>query len=195
METLTYDPNSKLIAVENAQEATETLSTNIEQINKLTKALIEESNPNFGPQPNEASTKLIKNLFESGLSLAKQNKLPDALKNVSLAVEMAQRKRAPYEAFAVQLQELQFILRNKIDLSLVTGKYLDALQDLDFLLNTGLAQPEVFIRKTDALLKLGQLVEAKSTCERGLSLAPQDTKLKALMHECNRKLADYNGDI
>ncbi|QLG74343.1 hypothetical protein HG535_0G02270 [Zygotorulaspora mrakii] len=193
MATLQYDINTKKIS--GSGTVLESQEINIAQINALTQSLVAESNPNFTPQPHDDSTKLIKNLFESGLKNAKQNRLPEALKNITLAIEMAQRKRAPWEAFAVQLQEMQFMLRHKIDLSLVQGKYLDALQDLDMLLNTGLVQPEIMIRKTDALLKLGQLDQARIDCERGLSLQPQNVKLKALMLECTRRLANYNGDI
>ncbi|QLL35016.1 hypothetical protein HG536_0H03920 [Torulaspora globosa] len=193
MTEILYDVNSKRLKC--TDEADENLQTNVDQVNSLTAALIPETNPNFTPQPHEDISKLVKNLFDSGLKNAKQNKFPEALKNVSLAIEMAQRKRAPWEAFAVQLQELQFMLRHKIDLLLVLGKYLDALQDLDMLLNTGLVQPEVFIRKTDALLKLGRLDQARIECERGLSLQPQNTKLKALNLECARRLADFNGDL
>lgn len=193
MTEILYDANSKRL--KSLDESNENLQTNVDQVNVLTAALIPETNPNFTPQPNAEISKLIKNLFDSGLKNAQQNKLPEALKNVSLAIEMAQRKRAPWEAFAVQLQELQFMLRHKIDLLLVLGKNLDALQDLDMLLNTGLVQPEVFMRKADALLKLGQLDQARIECERGLSLQPQNVKLKALNLECSRRLAEFNGDL
>ena len=87
------------------------------------------------------------------------------------------------------------MLKHKIDLELVLNKPMDALQDLEMLLGTGLATPDVFIRLTDSLLKLGQYKEAVVVCERGLSLSPNDTKLKALNLQCNRLLAEYNGDI
>lgn len=193
MTEILYDVNSKKL--KSLDESNENLQINIDQVNALTSALISETNPNFTPQPHEDISKLIKNLFDSGLKNAKQNKFPEALKNVSLAIEMSQRKRAPWEAFAVQLQELQFMLRHKIDLLLALGKYLDALQDLDMLLNTGLVQPEVFTRKADALLKLGQLDQARIECERGLSLQPTNVKLKALNLECTRRLAEFNGDL
>lgn len=190
MAEIAYNPDTKLITAEQNRES---LGIYANQVNSLTQALVAETNPNFTPQPSEDSTKLIRNLFDSGIKNIKNKKLPEALKNVSLAIEMAQRKRAPWEAFAVQLQELQFMLRHKIDLELMLGRYLDALQDLEMLLSTGLFQPEVFIRKTDALLHLGQLEDARATCDRGLSLQPQNVKLKALMMECDRKLAEYNG--
>ncbi|CDF89787.1 ZYBA0S05-01706g1_1 [Zygosaccharomyces bailii CLIB 213] len=190
MAEIAYNPDTKLITPE---EDRESLCIYANQVNSLTQALISENNPNFSPQPSDDSTKLIRNLFDSGIKNVKNNKLPEGLKNVTLAIEMAHRKRAPWEAFAIQLQELQFMLRHKIDLELMQGRYLDALQDLDMLLSTGLFQPEVFIRKTDALLHLGQLEEARVACDRGLSLQPQNAKLKALMLECNGKLAEYNG--
>lgn len=193
MVTLEYNTNSKQISASGA-DVTPSTETNIEQINVLTTSLIGETNPNFTPQPNEALSKMIKGLFESGMKNLQQKKLNEALKNVSLAIEMAQRKRAPWEAFAIQLPELHFMLRSKIDLSLVLGKYLEALQDLDFLLGTGLIQPDVFVRKADCLLKLEQWEEAKATLERGLAFVPDDMKLRALLIETARNLAEYNGE-
>ncbi|CCC69888.1 hypothetical protein NCAS_0D03070 [Naumovozyma castellii] len=192
---LSYNQNNKQIALLDPETETETPQTNIAQINKLTADLIAESNPNFTPQPKEEASKLIKNLFETGLKQIKQNKLPDALKSITLAIQMAKRKRTSYEAFGIQLQELQFMLRQKIDLQLLLGKFVDALEDLEFLLGTGMASNDVFIRKTDALLKLKKFQLAKVAAERGLSLHPNDTKLKALMMECNRNLVEFNGEI
>lgn len=193
--SILYNENSKLISLSDSEETNEVLSINVNQINSLTKSLIGESNNNFTPKPNDNTTKLIKNLFDSGITKMKQQKLNEALKNVSLAIEMSRRSRNSYEAFALQLQELQFMLKHKIDLELVLNKPMDALQDLEMLLGTGLATPDVFIRLTDSLLKLGQYKEAVVVCERGLSLSPNDTKLKALNLQCNRLLAEYNGDI
>ena len=191
---LRYNPNNKLIN-DDSDSLTESRENSIMQINKLSTAIISESNPNFTPQPNDEHSKMIKSLFESGLAMLKQKKMPDALKNITLAIDMAQRSRAPYEAFGIQLQEIQFMLRHKIDLSLLTGRFLDALQDIEFLMNTGMAQSDVYIRKSDALLKLSQFEQAKICCERGLALHPNEVKLKALYLEINRRLADYNGDI
>lgn len=168
---------------------------NIAQINKLTQDLIAESNPNFTPKPRDDSTAMIKKLFENGLKQTKQQHFPEALKSISLAIEMAQRKRTPWEAFAIQLQELQFMVKNRIDLCLIQGKFMDALQDIELLQNTGVNTSDVFIRKTDALIKLKQYELAKVECERGLSLDPTNVKLKALLLENTRKLAEYNGDI
>ncbi|GMM55278.1 Sec63 complex subunit [Maudiozyma humilis] len=199
--SLLYNENSKKLSlpeerIEAAKAAgsLEALEINLEQVNKLAAGIIGESNPNFTPQPNDERSKMIKSMFESGLAQLKQQKLVEALKNITLAVELAQRSRMPYEAFAIQLQEIQFMMRHKIDLSLLTGRFLDALQDIEFLMNTGMAQSDVFIRKADALLKLRQYQDAAVCCERGLSLFPNETKLKALMHEIKRNLAEFNGE-
>lgn len=195
---LEYNANSKQFTLDDKEPnffTEDTTQINLSQINSLSKSIISESNPNFTPQPNENTTKLIKNLFEGGISKMKQNNLVDALKNVSLAIDMSTKNRNCYESFGVQLQELHFMIKHKIDLELTLGKYLDALQDLDILIGTGVVSPDVFIRKTDALLKLEQFNEAKVTAERGLSLAPNDTKLKAINMECQRRLSEYNGLI
>ncbi|SCW00600.1 LAFE_0C07778g1_1 [Lachancea fermentati] len=190
--SLVYDVNTKQIQL---PEASDDMAMNIAQINKLTQDLIAESNPNFTPKPRDDSTAMIKKLFENGLKQTKQQHFPEALKSISLAIEMAQRKRTPWEAFAIQLQELQFMVKNRIDLCLIQGKFMDALQDIELLQNTGVNTSDVFIRKTDALIKLKQYELAKVECERGLSLDPTNVKLKALLLENTRKLAEYNGDI
>ncbi|SCU90503.1 LADA_0F04566g1_1 [Lachancea dasiensis] len=192
LSALSYDPNSKLLQL---SEASEDVDMNLKQINKLTQDLIAESNPNFTPQPRDDSTAMIKKLFETGLKQVQQQKLPEALKSINLAIEMSQRKRATWEAFAVQLQELQFMLKNRVDLSLIQGKFMDALEDLELLHNTGLNSSDVFIRKTDGLMKLKQYEQAQVEVERGLSLDPSNAKLKALHLENSRRLADYNGDL
>lgn len=189
---LQYNPNSKLLDLPHSSED---VTMNISQINKLTQDLVAETNANFTPQPHAESTAMIKKMFENGLKQTQQQKLADALKSINLAIEMAQRKRTTWEAFAVQLQELQFMLKNRVDLCLVQGRFMDALQDLDFLQNTGLNSSDVFIRKTDALIKLKQYEQARAECERGLSLDPTNVKLKALLIENTRRLAEYNGDI
>lgn len=193
--SILYNENSKLISEANPDESTEIFSINVSQINSLTKSIIAESNPNFTPKPNDTTTGMIQKLFQTGIAKMKEQKLNEALKSITLAIEMATRKRSPYEAFALQLQELQFMLKHKIDLELVLNKPMDALQDLEMLMGTGLVTSDVFIRLTDALLKLGQYNEATVVCERGLSLNPNETKLKALILQCKRMLAEYNGDI
>lgn len=194
--TITYNLNSKQIAVAEDIEKDESLLINIDQINRLTTSLVGTTNPNFTPEPNGELTKIITGLFDNGMKNATQNKkLPEALKSISLALEMSQRKRAPWEAFALQLQELQFMLRQKIDLQLVQKKFLDAIQDLDMLLNTGLIHSDVFLRKTDALLQLKQWEKARIECERGLAMDPTNPKLNALMIQCVRCLGEYNGDF
>ena len=67
--SLSYDANSKLLDFPGASED---VSMNIGQINKLTQDLVSETNANFTPQPHEDSTLMIKKLFENGLKQAQQ---------------------------------------------------------------------------------------------------------------------------
>lgn len=187
-----YDCNSKLISSDDLDPE---LQINISQVNKLVTSLIAESSANFTPQPSNESTVMIKKLFEAGIQQAKKQKVFEGLRNIELSLQMHEKSRKPWEAFGFQLQELQTLLRNKIDLELVSEKYMDSFEDLEMLLGCGMAIPEVFMRMTDSLLKLKRFEEARQACEKGLSLDPNNTRLKVMHMECIRELVEYNGDI
>lgn len=192
---LKYDPNSKHITLPNDPLTSQDRTINLNQINKLTSCLVAESNQNFQPQPNNETTKMIKNMFQASMQQAQNKNLTDALKKVNLSVDMRNKARKPWEPFAFQLQELQMMLRNRTDLELVSQRNLDAWQDLEMLLNCGLVVPDVFLRLTDCLLKLNLIELAKSYCERGLSMDPKNAKLVLLQRECERKILEMDGDL
>lgn len=196
---LQYNSNSKQLSLDDDVSADEykasALEANVRQINRLTQALVAESNPNFTPQPTQEATNMIKKMFEAAMQHLQKQRPQDALRGVDLALDMRSKARHPWEAFAFQLQELQMMLRNKTDLELATGRLMDALQDLEMLQGCGMIVADVFVRTADVLLKMSRYEEAKAAAERGLSLEPDHMKLKALHLESVRKLADYNGDI
>lgn len=194
---LKYDSNTKKLSIANKDdtEVGKNFQTNLKQINKLTQSLISESNPNFTPQPLQESTNMVKKLYESGVQQGQKQRFQEALRTICLSLDMREKAHHPWEAFSFQLQELQMILRTKIDFEMVLGQYLDGLQDLDLLLNCGVFIPELFIKMTEVLLKLHLYDDAKSICERGLSLNNGNLRLKALLLETNRKLAEFNGDM
>ncbi|CAH01279.1 Sec63 complex subunit SEC72 [Kluyveromyces lactis] len=188
-----YDSNNKQLSIDNDSN-TDRL-TNLNQINKLTTALVPETNPNFQPQPNNETTNMVKNMFQSGMQQAQNKNIPDALRKVDLAVDMRNKARKPWEPFSFQLQELHMMLRNRTDLELVSQRNLDAWQDLEMLLNCGMVVPEVFIRLTDCLLKLNLVELARPYCERGLSLDPKNGPLLALFQACEKKMLEIEGDL
>lgn len=190
---LHYDANKKQLSTDDESNAD--LMINLNQVNALTTCLVAESNPNFQPQPNNDTTNMIKNLFQSSMQQAQNKNLPDALRKINLTVDMRNKARKPWEPFAFQLQELQMMLRNRTDLELVSKQYLDAWQDLEMLLNCGLVVPDVFLRLVDCLLKLNLVELARSYCERGLSLEPTNGKLVVLFKECERRLLEQDGDL
>ncbi|CDO96629.1 unnamed protein product [Kluyveromyces dobzhanskii CBS 2104] len=190
---LRYDTNSKRLSLDDESNADQV--ANLEQINKLTTALVAETNPNFQPQPSSETTNMVKNMFQSGMQQAQKKNIPDALKKVSLAVEMRNKARKPWEPFAFQLQELHMMLRNRTDLELVSQRNLDAWQDLEMLLNCGMVVPEVFLRLADCLLKLNLVELAKPFCERGLSFDPSSGPLMAIHKECQIRMLELDGDL
>ncbi|AMD22892.1 HHR123Cp [Eremothecium sinecaudum] len=194
---LKYDKNSNKLSFtdEVAETASKDLKVNLKQVNRLTESLIAESNPNFTPQPSPEAANMVKKLYEASLQQAQKQKLQEALRNINLSLEMRSKAHHPWEAFAFQLQELQMILRSITDFEISAERYIDALQHLEMLLSCGLVIPDLFIRMTEVLLKLRRYEEAKAACERGLALDSSNLRLKALLLESNRMLADYNGEI
>ena len=164
--SLVYDANTKLIS----SNVYTTIS--IDQINTLTRNLVENGQQSLlkiTPEPNAKSTGLIKSMFEKSVtSLTKNKNIEESYKYAKLAVEMAVKSRSLIESFQVQMQELQFILKHKVDVILalyqknysktsdlmVNGKKLtkiefiktpesqlllvEALQDIEMLFNTGM---------------------------------------------------------
>ena len=61
--------------------------------------MIGESNNNFTSKPNDDTTKTIKNLFGSGVTKMKQQKLNEALKDISLTIDMSRRSWNSCEVF------------------------------------------------------------------------------------------------
>lgn len=191
---LRYDTNTKKLSLKDDADSNQDRINNLNQINRLTTALVAENNPNFQLQPSNETTNMIKNMFQAGMQQAQKKNLPDALKKVDLALQMRNKARKPWEPFAFQLQELQMMLRNRTDLELVSQRNLDAWQDLEMLLSCGLIVPEVFLRLTDCLLKLNLVELAKPCCERGLSLDPSNAQLITLYKDCERRLLELDGD-
>ncbi|KAL6942312.1 hypothetical protein ACO0QE_003483 [Hanseniaspora vineae] len=244
--SLVYDTNTKLIS------SNVYTTTSIDQINTLTRNLVENGQQSLlkiTPEPNAKSTGLIKSMFEKSVtSLTKNKNIEESYKYAKLAVEMAVKSRSLIESFQVQMQELQFILKHKVDVILalyqknysktsellVNGKKLtkiefirtpesqdlliEALQDIEMLLNTGLiADPNLSLRKCDVLMKLTKFRDAKMEAERGLSLftvkvqnkefvqsIPQEQrpafmqlsmKLKSLFAVAERYVKEENGDF
>ena len=88
---LHYDSNRKQLTLHD--ESNPDILTNLNQINKLTTALVSETNPNFQPQPDNETTNMVKNMFQSGMKQAQNKNIPDALKKVGLAIDMRNKAR------------------------------------------------------------------------------------------------------
>ncbi|KAH3903255.1 uncharacterized protein SCODWIG_03026 [Saccharomycodes ludwigii] len=197
-----YNPNSKQIKLTSdikdiygTNTDNTALEININQINELSNSLIHSTLAlgKITPEPNAKSTTLIKGMFSKSIEALQKKKYEDALKFVTLSIDMMLKARSYYEAFAIQMQELQFMMKHKVDLTLAlySQKYAKnnttaesssttddgqdmlilCLQDLEMLCSLGLlADPQISLRKTDVYMKLGEFIKAKAEAERGLAL-------------------------
>lgn len=173
----------------------DSLERRINEINRLTKDLIAiNKDVPESPEPSAQLTPLIKKLITSGIESLKQKNLPGAIKQLSLAIDMA-GKRARWEAFGVQLQELNAILQIRCDAYMMSGRFIDAFNDAEILLNTQVLTADNFLRKGIACINLGRFELAKSELERGLCFHPDNTRIKENLAIAIKAIAIENGDL
>lgn len=190
-----YDPVSKVISLEETATEDKELQEEVDQLNRLAKDLIStNSDVPESPEPSKQLSPLIKKLVVSGVEAIKKKKFPEAIKQLSLAIEMASR-RTRWEAFAVQLQELNSILTVRCDAYIMSKQWAEAYNDADMLLGTQVTTPENFLRRAVASFNLGRLHQAKIDLERGLCFAENDARLKEQLNAVNRAIAIENGDL
>jgi translocation protein SEC72 len=195
-----YDSDTKLLSLDKDQPQVilgndDTLELRIQEINRLTKDLVAtKTEVPESPEPSAALAPLIKKLVTSGIDSLKQKKLKEAIKQLTLAIDMAGR-RARWEAFAVQLQELNAILQIRCDAYLLNGDYLEAYNDAEVLISTQTLTADNFLRKAVCALNLGRFDQAKIDLERGLCFHPDNSRMKEHLDLVNRAIDIENGDI
>lgn len=190
-----YDPVSKLVSIEETAAEDKELQEEIDQLNRLAKDLIStNSEIPESPEPSKQLSPMIKKLVTSGVEALKKRKFPEAIKQLSLAIEMASR-RSRWEAFAVQLQELNSILTVRCDAYIMNKQWAEAYNDVDMLLGTQVTTPENFLRRSVAAFNLGRLHQAKVDLERGLCFAENDPRLKEQLNNVNKAIAMECGDL
>jgi len=190
-----YDPVSKVISVEESSKNDTDLQEEVDQLNRLVKDLV-SSNQEVpeSPEPSKQLAPLIKKLVTSGIEALKKKKFPEAIKQLSLAIEMASR-RSRWEAFAIQLQELNSILMARCDAYIMNKQWAEAYNDADMLLGTQVNTPDNFLRRAVSSFNLGRLQQAKVDLERGLCFAEGDPRLKQQLDVVMRAIAVENGDL
>ncbi|CCH44894.1 Translocation protein [Wickerhamomyces ciferrii] len=192
---ITYDPITKIISINESAQNDQELKEEIDQLNRLSKDFINlNSEIPESPEPSKTLTPLIKKLVTSGIDAQKRGKHHDAIKQFSLAIDMASR-RSRWEAFAIQLQELNLILMARCDSYIMTKNWIDAYNDADMLLGTQVNTPENFLRRATAASNMGRLTQAKYDLERGLCFVEDDERIKTQLGVVNRLIAVENGDL
>ncbi|CDR42374.1 CYFA0S09e02234g1_1 [Cyberlindnera fabianii] len=190
---LSYDPATKVVSAVDTTD--KELVEDLEALNRLVKDLVAcPTEVPESPQPSTTLQPMIQKLANSGITALKQRNFSVAAKQLTLAIDMASR-RARWEAFAVQVQEMVNLLQARCDAYVMGGQFMDAYNDADILLQLQANTPENFLRKALPLVNMGRLDEAKIELERALAFHPDQEKLKQHYMMVKTLIGQENGDV
>ncbi|GEQ72629.1 hypothetical protein JCM33374_g6316 [Metschnikowia sp. JCM 33374] len=195
---LKYDAKIKGMAYKQKPEpSVPQLDLEIEQMNTLIAELVGIT-AQVPPVPsvetfNKDMSKMIKKLYEGGVSSFKQGKFIESAKQFSIAIEVVNR-RNKYEPFQGTLQELSLLLMSRADAYLKCKEYLKAFNDADMLLNLMMCTPDNFLRRGVANYFLGNYEDARADYQRGLAFDEKNERLVKELEICLDKILEENGD-
>ncbi|KAL9267271.1 Tetratricopeptide repeat protein 4-like protein [Drosera capensis] len=87
-------------------------------------------------------------------------------------------------------KDTSVLFANRAHVNLLLGNNRRALEDAQQAIKLSQTNIKSFYRAAKASLSLGFLREAKSYCEKGLEVSPENEELRKLLHQVNSKLLD-----
>uniref|UniRef100_A0A060T5R7 ARAD1B06072p n=1 Tax=Blastobotrys adeninivorans TaxID=409370 RepID=A0A060T5R7_BLAAD len=184
------DPSSKRVSVDDSfyeglpEEEAKDLSLKLEQLNTLHRALV-GVNGDVPPPSDQISgplTTQVNKLRESGIQSLRQNKNAEAVKHLSLAIEMSLR-RNPWEATKFLIDELAKSMGPRADAYIAQNMWPEAYNDAAMLTLLAPLDAKNHYRKGRCLQSVQKYSEAKASYAAGLSLSPMDSELKQALAE------------
>lgn len=173
----------------------EDLREQVSQLNDLSQELISlDSDVPQSAEPTKKISQLIKTSHENGVKSLKAGKFEEAIKHFTIGINVG-LKRNKWESFQLTLFEVHLCLMNRADAYLLAGKFPEAYQDANLLIQTMNVNPDNFYRRSIALLELGLLEESKGDLERGLAFQPDNQKLQKQLEVLLKRIDEENGDI
>ncbi|ODV77729.1 uncharacterized protein CANTADRAFT_91193 [Suhomyces tanzawaensis NRRL Y-17324] len=173
------------------------LNLEIEQLNVLTGEIIASGSEVPLPATletfNKDLSKMIKKLYEGGVQAFQAGKYSEAVKQLSIGIEMISR-RHKFESFQGTLQELSLFLMSRADSYLKTKDYLKAFNDADMLIGMMMCTPDNFLRRGVSNYFLGNYEDARADYQRGLSFDEDNARLQTELEICLDKILEENGD-
>lgn len=197
MSTLTFDPVTKNFTVtpgstdawddnESAEYARE-----VDQLNLLAKQLV-ATTADVPPPGNQISgnlTKQVDKLRETAARESKQGKHAEALKLLTMALDMALR-RALWESVQYQISQIVIILSDRCDAFIKLNKWADAYGDAHILTTIQPNEWSNFYRKARCLRRIEQYGEARANLNTALEFAKNDRKAAQKVNEEIKALDD-----
>lgn len=192
---INVDPASKKVSVDESyfedlsEKQAKELHTQIEQLNSLNRYMV-GLNCDVPPTPEHITqqvTTQVNKLKEAGTLAVKQDKLKEAVKHFTLAIDMA-LKRPPWEATQYTIEELCKCLGPRADAYMSQNLWPDAYCDSALLVLLKPMDAKNHYRKGRCLESVRKYNEAKAAYTAGLSINPDDSDLKASLKEVNELL-------
>ncbi|KXT00352.1 hypothetical protein AC578_5883 [Pseudocercospora eumusae] len=164
---LTIDPTTKLISSTDA-----TLTSDLEDLNRLNKAFTMLDTPNQIPPPpapvNPKRSVQIGKLKDSGNASYKKGAFPEAIQMYNLAIKMA-ADRPAWEASGLVREELSTLYGNKSQCLMSMQSWAEAAVDAEIAVELKkIGNVKAWWRRGQCLKEMGRLEEAREWVTSGL---------------------------
>lgn len=190
MECLSFDPVTKNLTVTpNSldswdEQDRKDYTHEVESLNLLAKQLVATNAdvPPPGNQINGNLTKQVDKLRETATRESKQGKDLEALKLLTMALDMSLR-RAVWESVQYQITQVVVILNDRCDLYIKLNKWAEAYADAHILTTVQPVEWSNFYRKARCLRRIEQYSEAKALLATALELGKNNAKAQAKIND------------
>ena len=164
---LSIDPSSKAIS-----SSDPTLTSEIEELNKLTRALVSPDAPNQVPPPpapvNPKRSVQINKLREGGNTSYKKGAYTDAIKMYDFAIRMAS-ERPGWEASGLVREELSALYNNRAQAYMSQQLWVEGAVDAEVSVEMKkVGNVKAWWRRGQCLREMGRLEEAAEWVRNGL---------------------------
>lgn len=196
MEYLKFDPATKVISVDQdsvaywSEQDVKDYSHEVNTLNALAKQLV-ATNADVPPPPNQITENLSKQvtkLRDTALKEAKQGKDAEAIKLLTMALDMALR-RPVWEAVQYQTTQIVVLLSDRCNVFIKLNKWADAYADAHILTTLQPAEWSNYFRKARCLRRIEKYGEAKALLATALELGKNDA---GALIKVNEEINDLN---
>ncbi|KAF5093504.1 hypothetical protein D0Z03_002385 [Geotrichum reessii] len=190
MDALVFDPVTKNFSVNEAAIADwskkdqDEYAFEVETLQLLSKQLV-GSTTDVPPPSNQINTNLskqVEKMRETGLRESKADKNPEAIRLLSMALEMA-LKRSLWESSQFQMTQVAMILDSRCDVYIKLNKWAEAFADVQLLATLQPNEWSNFYRKARCLRRIERYAEARANLNTAAELSKNNAAAAAKVKE------------